>query len=378
MDVFNGFGVSMTSKVFFTGLRAKGNSTSRVARVRKLFEAAGLGDCISEKDLTAIKLHFGERGSDAFINPIFVRQIVEKIKDKGGKPFLTDSNTLYRGSRHNAVEHTINAIEHGFDFSVVQAPIIIADGLKSKDVRWVEIGKKHFDKVRIAANIQQADSMIVMSHFKGHIMGGFGGAIKNLAMGGASAYGKMDQHSVRPEVDPKKCIGCKQCMEICPVDAHVYENGKVWIDKEKCIGCGECIIVCQQEAIGLDWSTEIDPFHERMAEYALGTMIGKDDKIGYISFLTRISPECDCFGWSDYPIVPDIGIVASKDPVAIDKACYDLVNQQIGFKQSSLKSGWEPGEDKFRGLKPQIDSLHTLKYAEEMGMGSMEYELITI
>ena len=365
----------MVSEVFFTDLRATNNRSSRVEKVKRLFDDAGLGDCISEKDLTAIKLHFGERGSDAFINPIFVRQVVEKVRENGGKPFLTDSNTLYRGSRHNAVDHLTNAIEHGFDFSVVKAPLIIADGLKSKDVRWVEIGQKYFERVRIAANIHQADSMIVMTHFKGHIVGGFGGAVKNLAMGGASAYGKMDQHSVRPEVNEKKCIGCRECMEICPVDAHVYENGKVWIDKEKCIGCGECIVVCRQEAIGLDWGSEIEPFHERMAEYALGTVKDKKGKIGYISFLTRISPECDCFGWSDYPIVPDIGIVASKDPVAIDKACFDLVNQQIGFKQSSLKSGWEPGEDKFRGLKPQIDSLHTLKYAEMMGMGSMDYEL---
>jgi hypothetical protein len=368
----------MAAEVFFTDLRAKGNSTNRVTKVRKLFEAAGFGSIIKEKDLTAVKLHFGERGGDAFINPIFVRQVVEKILENGGKPFLTDSNTLYRGNRHNAVDHTINAIEHGFDYSVVKAPIIIADGLKSKDVRWVEINGKHFDKVRIAANIQQSDSMIVMSHFKGHIMGGFGGAVKNLAMGGASAYGKMDQHSVRPEVEEKKCIGCKECMQICPVDAHVYENGKVWIDKEKCIGCGECIIVCQQEAIGLDWSSEIEPFHEKMAEYAFGSVLGKEENVGYINFLTRISPECDCFSWSDYPIVPDIGIVASKDPVAIDKACYDLVNQQVGFKQSALKSGWEPGEDKFRGLKPQIDSLHTLRYAEKLGLGTMDYELRTI
>lgn len=368
----------MASEVFFTDLRSTSHKTSRVQKVRNLFEEANLKDTIEKDDLTAIKIHFGERGSDAFINPIFVREIVEAIKDQGAKPFLTDSNTLYKGSRHNAVDHMINAIEHGFDFSVVKAPILIADGLKSKDVRWVEINKKHFEKVRIAANIHQADSMIVMSHFKGHIMGGFGGAIKNLAMGGASAYGKMDQHSVRPEVIERKCIGCRQCMEICPVDAHIFENGKVRIDKGICIGCGECIVVCKQDAIGLDWSSEIDPFHERMAEYAYGTIKGREEKIGYISFLTRISPECDCFSWSDYPIVPDIGIVASKDPVAIDKACFDLVNQQTGFKASSLKSNWEPGKDKFKGLKPQIDSLHSIRYAEEMGMGSMDYELIKI
>lgn len=368
----------MTSDVFFADLHAKDRKTNTATKVRRLFEEAGLADCIREKDLTSVKIHFGERGSDAFINPIFVREVVEKIKENGAKPFLTDSNTLYRGDRHNAVDHIINAIENGFDFSVVKAPILIADGLKSKDVRWIEINGKHFEKVRIAANIQQSDSMVVMSHFKGHIMAGFGGAIKNLAMGGASAYGKMDQHSVRPEVIKEKCIGCKTCMEICPVDAHVYEEGKVWIDKEKCIGCGECIIVCPQEAIGLDWSSEITPFQERMTEYALGTTVGKENKIGYINFLTRISPECDCFSWSDYPIVPDIGILASKDPVAIDKASYDLVNEQNGLAQSKLKTGFEPGEDKFRALKPQIDPVHTLRYAEKIGMGSLNYKIIQI
>ncbi len=359
-------------------LRSKGNESNTVTKVKRLFDEAGLASIISKKDLTAIKLHFGERGSDAFINPIFVRQVVEKIKEGGANPFLTDSNTLYRGDRHNAVDHLINAIENGFDFSVVKAPLIIADGLKSKDVSWIDINGKHFQKVRIAANIAQADSMITMSHFKGHIMAGFGGAIKNLAMGGASAYGKMDQHSVRPEVIEKKCIGCRMCMKICPVNAHIYENGKVHIDKEICIGCGECIIVCPQEAIGLDWSSEIVPFQERMAEYAHGTTVGKEGRIGYFNFLTRISPQCDCFSWSDYPIVPDIGILASKDPVAIDKASFDLVNQQRGFKQSSLKSGWEPGENKFKGLKPEIDAEYTLRYAEELGMGSTEYELIKI
>jgi uncharacterized Fe-S center protein len=368
----------MSSEVFFAGLKARSEKDNRTNKVGRLFEAAGLGDSISEGDLTAVKIHFGEMGGDAFISPIYVREVVERIRGSGGKPFITDTNTLYKGSRHNSVDHIETAIAHGFDYAVVLAPVIIADGLKGRNVRWVEINKKHFEKVRIAADIANADSMIVMTHFKGHEMAGFGGAIKNLAMGGGSAYGKMDQHSVRPKVNPRKCIGCGTCISICPVDAHVMEGGKVFIQKEICIGCGECITVCPQDAIGLSWASEIPPFLERMTEYAYGTTLTKPNKIGYINFVTRVSPDCDCFSWSDHPIVPDVGIMASKDPVALDKACYDLVNEQVGFKDTKLKSGWERGEDKFLGMRPEVDAKIQFRYGEELGLGTADYEIIEI
>ncbi|OYT45697.1 4Fe-4S ferredoxin [Thermoplasmatales archaeon ex4484_6] len=317
----------MSEKVYFTDLRARSRNTGRPAKVRKLFDAAGFSSLIEKRDLTAVKLHFGERGGDAFIHPIFVRQIVEGVIGSGGKPFLTDSNTLYSGSRHNAVDHLVNAIEHGFDYSVVRAPLIIADGLRSTDVKWTEINGKHFGRVRISSGI---------------------------------------------------AIGCMACVEVCPVDAHVVEGGKVRIDKERCIGCGECLVVCRQEAIDLDWSSEIVPFQERMAEYALGCASNFDGRVGYMNFVIRVSPECDCFSWSDYPIVPDVGILASRDPVALDRACYDLVNAQKGFENSALRGAFEPGEDKFRSMKPEMDPLYTLRYAEELGLGSMDYEMITV
>ncbi|MGA1848533.1 MAG: DUF362 domain-containing protein [Thermoplasmatota archaeon] len=368
----------MSSKVYFATLHARKERDNRTNKVRRLFDAAGFGDLISEKDLTAIKIHFGEMGGDAFINPIYVREVVEKVKERGGKPFITDTNTLYRGNRHNSVDHIETAIAHGFDYAVVRAPVIIADGLKGKNVRWVEINAKHFDKVRIAADIHQADSMVVMTHFKGHEMAGFGGSIKNLAMGGGSAYGKMDQHSVRPKVEKDKCIGCGTCIDICPVDAHVLEGGKVFIQKDICIGCGECITVCPQEAIGLSWASEIPPFLERMTEYAYGTSLTKKKGIAYFNFLTRISPDCDCFPWSDHPIVPDIGILASTDPVAIDRASYDLVNRQHGYRGTKLKEGFEPGEDKFLGMRPNVDAGIQFTYGEKLGLGSSDYELIEI
>ncbi|MFW3146427.1 MAG: DUF362 domain-containing protein [Thermoplasmatota archaeon] len=368
----------MSSKVYFADLHARKESDNRTNKIKRLFDAAGFGEFLSEKDLTAVKIHFGERGGDAFINPIYVRAVVDKIKENGGKPFVTDTNTLYRGKRHNSVDHIETAILHGFDFSVVGAPVIIADGLKGRNVRWVVINAKHFEKVRIAADIHTADAMIVMTHFKGHEMAGFGGAIKNLAMGGGSAYGKMDQHSVRPKVDKEKCIGCGTCIEICPVDAHVLEGCKVSIRKEICIGCGECITVCPQDAIYTSWEAEISEFLERMTEYAYGTSSTKRGKIGYINFLTRISPDCDCFPWSDHPIVPDIGILSSTDPVALDRACYDLVNQQPGYEGTKLKGGFKPGEDKFRGMRPEVDAQIQFRYGEKLGLGSQDYELIRI
>ncbi|MBN1390390.1 MAG: DUF362 domain-containing protein [Candidatus Thermoplasmatota archaeon] len=368
----------MASKVYFASLRARSRSESRTSKVGRLFTAAGLGDGIRTGDLTAVKIHFGEMGSDAFINPIYVREVVDRIKEAGGKPFITDSNTLYTGSRHNSVDHLETAIAHGFDYSVVRAPLIISDGLRGRNVCWVDINAKHFKKVRIAADIHNADSLIVMTHFKGHETAGFGGAIKNLGMGCGSAYGKMDQHSVRPKVDPVKCTGCGTCMRICPVDAHILEGGKVFIRDEVCIGCGECITVCPQEAIGLNWSSEIPPFLERIAEYAFGATRNKVGRMGFINFVTRVSPDCDCFPWSDNPIVPDVGILASKDPVALDAACYDLVNRQPGFRDSKLKGGWEAGEDKFRGMRPKVDGRIQLRHGEELGLGNLEYELVEI
>lgn len=368
----------MASKVYFADLKARRTSSNKTSKIGRLFQMAGFTDLIKEDDLTAVKIHFGEMGGDAFINPIFVRPVVDRIKEAGGKPFLADTNTLYNGSRHNSVDHIETAVLHGFDYAVVGAPIIIADGLTGKNLVNVKMDGKHFRSLRIAGDIHRADSMIVMSHFKGHEMAGFGGAIKNLAMGCATAYGKMDQHSARPKVVTAKCIGCGECLEICPVDAPLIEDGKSYIIVEKCIGCGECLTVCPADAIGLDWKSEIDPFLERMVEYAYGAMDGKRDRCGYINFLLNISPDCDCFSWSDRPIVPDIGILASRDPVAIDKASYDLVNAQQGFQDTKLKKNHEPGLDKFKGLREGSNGYLQITYAEEIGMGSSDYELIKI
>lgn len=304
---------------------------------------------------------------------------MDKIRAAGAKPFVTDTNTLYSGSRHNAVDHLTTAIEHGFDYSVVRAPLIISDGLKSQSIAEVEIGLKHFASVKIGSDIVAADSMIVMSHFKGHIMAGFGGAIKNLAMGCAPAAGKKDQHFLTsPHVIEEKCISCGKCVEVCPVGAASLEEEASRIEPDICISCGQCMEACPVNAIDLDWEHDVPQFLECLTEYAYGAVKGKEDRVGYLNFLIKITPDCDCVPWSDAPIVPDIGILASKDPVALDQASYDLVNRQKGLASSSLHNNHEKGADKFRGLWPMVDGTHQLKYGEKIGLGIRDYELVEI
>ncbi len=365
------------SKVYFADIRARSEEESKAAKIEKLFEAAGFNDLISDDDFTGIKVHMGEEGNDSHISPVMVRKVVDKVKEYQGKPFVSDTNTLYTGERHNAIDHLRTAERHGFTYSVLDAPVMIADGLNGKDFEEVQINKPRFEKVKIATDFTTSDSMIVLSHFKGHEMAGFGGSIKNLAMGCAPPAGKKDQHSVVFESDDETCIACGECADNCPENAILVED-TADIDVDKCIGCGECLTVCPVDAIETDWEAEMGPFNERMTEYAYGAIKNKENKVGYINFLIEITPECDCVPWSDAPIVPDIGIIASKDPVAIDKASYDLVNDQPGFKDSYLERNFEPGEDKFKGMRENPEECVQIEYGEEIGLGNSEYELIEI
>ncbi len=365
----------MSSKVYFADLRSRSQHENKVNKIKRLFDEGGLDKLVGMNDLTAIKLHFGEKGNDSFIKPIFIRAVVEKVLENKGKPFLTDTNTLYYGSRHNSADHLETAILNGFDYSVAGAPLIIADGLQGENWKPVGVGLKHFKEVKIAGDILSADSMIVMSHFKGHAMSGFGGALKNLAMGCAAAPGKIEQHKMNKPVITDACTACGVCIGECPTYAMYLKDDKSHIDYDMCIACNNCLELCPDSAITLNWE-DIPIFMERMMEYSYGAVKDKPGKVGYINFLTDITPDCDCVPWSDAPLVPDIGILASTDPVALDHASFNLVNQQKGFKHSLLHGNYEEDTDKFKGVWKQVDGVIQLKYAEEIGLGSMDYELI--
>ncbi len=365
----------MESTVFFIDLRAtfKENFVSKLTR---LVETAGLSQVVKARDLVALKIHFGETGNTAFIRPVWVRRIVDAVRAEKGRPFLTDANTLYSGTRSDAPGHLVTAIENGFDYAVVHAPLVIADGLLGKSEKAVVIGQKRFKEVFIAAEIDQADALISLAHFKGHELSGFGGTLKNVGMGCASRRGKMAQHStLSPKVKRKKCTACGECASRCAQDAISLVQEKAVISAQKCIGCGECILVCPVEAIQIQWNQSIPVFLENMVEYTLGVLQKKQGKALFLNFITDVSPACDCYPVNDAPIVRDIGVVASRDPVAVDQASVDLVNREPALPGSSLTTHTGPGEDKFRGIYPNVDWEIQLDYAQKIGLGSRRYRL---
>jgi uncharacterized Fe-S center protein len=365
----------MPSTVYHADMRTS-LKENLFAKISRLLEAAGLSSRVAPGDLVAIKLHFGERGNHAFIRPVFVRRVVDDIRAAGGKPFLTDSSTLYPGERKEAVSALSCAIENGFAYAVVNAPLIMCDGLRGHTAVEVPIPGKLLKKVSIGAEIVEADALVVLSHFKCHELTGFGGALKNLGMGCSSREGKMTQHStVAPTVTAKHCTGCGVCLKSCAHDAITLVEGKAVIDAELCTGCSRCITACGPKAIAIQWNEASDLVMRKMAEFARGAVTGKEGKTLFLNFITQVSPACDCYGHADAPIVNDIGICASTDPVALDQACADLVNGAPGNANTALQSGHEPGGDKFRGVYPSIDWTVQLDHAEAVGLGSRSYTL---
>lgn len=367
-------------KVYYASSRAESHRESLLKKVGQLFDEAGVAEMIQPGALVAIKLHFGERGTTAFLNPVLVRQIVKRVREAGGKPFLCDSNTLYTGGRANAVDHLETALQHGFSYATVEAPVIIMDGLRGRGCHEVAIRGNHFKSVQIGAAVVEADLLIVLSHVKGHAMTGFGGAIKNLSMGCSNRAGKQRMHSaVKPVIKAERCRRCGTCVNWCAAEAIVFSGGEAArIDPEKCTGCGECIISCQHKAVQVQWDTALPELGERMVEFACGVMVSKKDSVICFNFVLDVVPDCDCNSWSDLPVVPDSGIVVSTDPVAADQAAIDLINGQAGIAGSALPGAFAPGEDKFCALHPETDYRLQLAYAEEMGLGSRRYELVTV
>jgi len=365
------------SDVFFSDLRARPRR-SLLDKLEMVASRAGLERAVKPGDLVAVKLHFGEKGNTSFIRPIFVRRIVDVLKNLGAKPFLTDTNTLYTGSRSHAVEHVETAIQNGFAYAVVGAPILIADGLRGNMAVPVDVAGTHLKRVAVAAAVAQADAIVGLAHFKGHDLAGFGGAIKNVGMGCTDRQGKLAQHSsVAPKVKKARCIACGECVRGCSQSA-ISVGEVAIIQADQCIGCGECILTCPNRAIQVQWNEGPQAMQEKMAEHALGVLQDKRDKSLFVNFVTQVSPACDCCGYSDAPIVGDIGMLSATDPVALDQASIDLVNAQPGLAGSALTTRLGPGEDKLRGVYPDIDWSAQLRHAERIGLGTSRYRLTDI
>jgi uncharacterized protein len=370
----------MPSKVFFTDFRSTA-SNNLLKKLQTLVTKTGIDTIDFERKVVAIKIHFGEPGNLAYLRPNYAAVIVKMLKKKNAIPFLTDCNTLYSGRRSNGPEHLEAAFENGYNPITTGCPVVIADGIRGTEYREVSLDLEFCKSAKIGSSIMDSDVVISMNHFKGHEISGFGGALKNLGMGCASVGGKLFLHSgSSPKIYEEKCTGCRVCEKYCAQHAiFVMADKKAHIDYAKCTGCGQCIAVCQFDSArgGFDNSSEV--VNMRVAEYAYAAV--RDKPSFHINFIMDVSPNCDCWNFNDYPLVPDIGMAASFDPVALDQACADMVISAPAMPGSKIFSGQQDdlkGEDKFKLTHPDTNWQSGLEHAEKIGLGIRQYELIKV
>ena len=367
----------MASKVYFTDFRAtpRENLPKKLAR---LVKQAGMLEGIDfANKYTAIKIHFGEPGNLSYLRPNYSKVVIDLIKEQGGRVFLTDCNTLYVGRRKNALDHLDAAYENGYNPFTTGCHVIIADGLKGTDETLVPIDGDYVKEAKIGRAIMDADIVISMSHFKGHESTGFGGALKNIGMGCGSRAGKMEMHSAgKPCVRQKKCIGCGACTKVCAHSAITIDNKLASIDHNKCVGCGRCIGICPMDAVRPANDESNDILNCKIAEYSLAVL--KDRPHSPISFVMDVSPYCDCHAENDAPIIPDVGMFASFDPVALDMACADAANAQPVIGNSRLGEQPHVHHDHFTDNHPETNWMSAIDHAVKLGLGTKEYELIKI
>ena len=364
-------------KVYFTDMKTT-FSENLPQKLERLIRTAGIGDIDFSEKYTAVKMHFGEPGNLAFLRPNYAAVVVKVIRALGGKPFLTDCNTLYVGGRKNALDHLDAAYQNGFSPFSTNCHVIIADGLKGTDEVLVPVeGGEYVKEAKIGRAVMDADVLITLNHFKGHECTGFGGALKNIGMGCGSRAGKMEMHSAgKPYVDQEPCIGCGRCVKICAHDAPSVTDGKASIDHARCVGCGRCIGVCPTDAVCPASDESNDILNCKIAEYSKAVL--SDRPHFHISLVIDVSPNCDCHSENDIPIVPDVGMFASFDPVALDKACADAVNRQSVIPGSQLDKMPHVHHDHFIDSAPTTNWRSCIEHAEKIGLGSAEYELIEI
>jgi len=353
----------MSEKVYL--IEAAGNERDRslCSRLNDLIEAEALLDCIADQDITAVKTHFGESKKLGYVRPLYLKMLGEAIRSRGGMPFLTETSTLYKGNRSDAIRHIAHAHSQGFTPAATGMPIIMADGLFGDEECIVPIEGRIYSSVHLAALFAKCNALVVVSHFTGHLAAGFGATLKNIGMGCASRKGKLAQHSTaKPKIVKKKCTGCGTCIRWCPQDAIALDDKKAAIDSGRCIGCGECLAMCRFDAVKFDWGATYEDLQKKIVEHALGICSLFPAKSLFINVLTRISKDCDCMGHTFKKIAPDIGILVSRDAVALDAASLDLVEERAG---KSLPQ-----------LAYDIPCRFQLDYAAELDFGRREYTLV--
>ena len=372
------------SKVYFTDFRCRPDE-GPADKLKRLIKTAGIDQIDMNGKFVAIKMHFGELGNMSFLRPNYAKAVADTVKSLGGKPFLTDCNTLYPGSRKNALEHLYCAWENGFTPLSAGCPVIIGDGLKGTDDIAVPVeGGEYVKEAKIGHAVMDADIFISLTHFKGHEMTGFGGTIKNIGMGCGSRAGKKDQHcNGKPIIDPEKCRGCKRCLKECANDGLHFDEatGKMTLNADNCVGCGRCIGACNFDAIDFAQDAAVKELNCRMAEYTKAVVDGRPNF--HISVVCDISPTCDCHSGNDVPILPDIGIFASFDPLALDQACVDACLRQDPMPNTQLteemaKEGFCDHHDHFDNANPNTEYKTCLAHGEKIGLGSRSYEVVTV
>lgn len=371
------------SKVYYTDFRTE-IGQGLPSKLKKLIKRAGIGQIDMDNKFVAIKMHFGELGNLSFLRPNYAKAVADVVKELGGKPFLTDCNTLYPGSRKNALEHLECAWENGFTPMTVGCPVLIGDGLKGTDDITVPVDGEYIKEAKIGRAIMDADVFISLTHFKGHELTGFGGAIKNIGMGCGSRAGKKDQHiNGKPDISEDRCRGCMRCLRECANDGLVFdaEKKKMSVNKKTCVGCGRCLGACNFDAINFDNWAANDELNYRMAEYTKAVIDGRPNF--HISLIVDVSPNCDCHSENDAPILPNLGMFASYDPLALDQACVDaclaakpLPNSQLS--DNMARADFHDHHDHFTNSTPDSEWRTCLKHSEKIGIGTREYELVFV
>lgn len=373
------------AKVYFTNFRTVAFGDGLPTKLKKLIKKAGIEQIDMDGKFVAIKMHFGELGNISYLRPNYAKAVADVVKELGGKPFLTDCNTMYPGSRKNALEHLECAWENGFTPLSVGCPILIGDGLKGTDDIDVPVnGGEYVKNAKIGRAVMDADIFISLTHFKGHEMTGFGGAIKNIGMGCGSRAGKTEQHcSGKPHIEEPMCRGCRKCQKECANGGLIFDEAsrKMHVDQEHCVGCGRCLGACNFDAIVFDSDDAVELLNYRMAEYAKAVVDGRP--CFHISLVVDVSPNCDCHGENDAPILPNLGMFASFDPLALDQACADACLAADPMPGSQLSDHladphFHDHHDHFKNSTPESEWKSCLEHAEKIGLGSRDYELIVM